>query len=296
MSVATTTAAENATSVPRRNRAKGFKRFVRTQPLGTFGLFLIIGFAFLAIFGPLIAPHDPDAISLDVLRSPSSEHWFGTDNFGRDYFSRVISGTRVSISISLVAITIGVLGGVIVGMASAYFGGWVDLGVQRLVDTILALPALILAMFAVAVFGSSIPNLMLVLAITIIPPVSRVARSSALSVMQEAYIDAARVIGVPGPRLMLRHVLPNIAAPILVIVTTGIGALILAQAGLSFLGLGIPPPSAEWGKMLAESRAYALEQPWLAVFPGLAISLAVLAFNLLGDAVRDVWDPRLRLA
>jgi peptide/nickel transport system permease protein len=279
----------------RRRAGSRILSFVKGQPLGALGLFLIIALAFLAAFGPLVTPEDPNAVSAEVLRSPSSEHWFGTDNFGRDYFSRIIAGARVSISIAFAAIAIGVTGGVVLGMASAYAGGIGDLLVQRLVDTMLALPSLILAMFFISLFGSDIQNLILVLSITMIPPVSRVARASALAVMGEPYIDAARVVGAPAPRLLVAHVLPNIAAPIVVIISTGIGALILAEAGLSFLGMGITPPTAEWGQMLSQSRTYALDAPWLAIFPGAAISIAVLAFNLFGDAIRDVWDPRLRM-
>jgi peptide/nickel transport system permease protein len=287
--------AEGVTT-PRRSYGGGkLLAFTRAQPLGAFGAVLIVLLAFLAVAGPLITPEDPNAVSTDVLKSPSSEHWFGTDNFGRDYFSRIIAGARVSISIALAAITIGVTGGVLLGMASAYAGGVTDLCLQRVIDAMLALPSLILAMFFVSIFGSSVGNLILVLSITIVPPVSRVARGSSLGILAEPYIDAGRVIGVPAPRLLLRYILPNIAAPIVVIITTGIGALILAEAGLSFLGMGIPPPTAEWGGMLSQSRAFALDAPWLAIFPGAAISIAVLAFNLFGDAMRDVWDPRLRI-
>jgi peptide/nickel transport system permease protein len=267
---------------------------VRLQPLGAVGALLCLAIGVAAVFGPYLLPYHPDAPSTQVQIAPSAQHWFGTDNFGRDYFSRTVAGARTSIAVAGVAIALGVGVGALLGMISANRAGWFDMVFQRVVDTFLALPALILAMFFVAVFGASLKNLILVLSITVIPPVIRVARGSSLLVEQQPYIEAARVIGVPVPRLLLRHVLPNIAAPLLVILTTGIGALILAEAGLSFLGLGIRPPTAEWGQMLSASRPLALQAPWLPIFPGVAISLAVLAFNLLGDALRDLWDPRLR--
>ncbi len=272
-----------------------FLRFAKTQPLGAVGLILVLLLVALAVVGPWITPKDPNALGVDVLVGPGSEYPFGTDNFGRDYLSRTIAGARASVSIAVAAIGVGVTAGILLGMASAYIGGTFDLLFQRLVDTALALPALIMAMFFVAVFGSGVTNLIIILSITIVPPVSRVARSASISVIHETYIDAARVIGVPAWRMLLRHVLPNIAGPMLVIATTGVGAVILAEAGLSFLGLGVPPPEAAWGRMLSDSRPFAISQPWLAVFPGIAISLAVLGFNLLGDAVRDAWDPRLRV-
>lgn len=279
---------------PRRHSRRKVWRLVQAQPLGALGGVLLVLLCLLAAFGPSIIPDDPNQPSVDVYARPSARHWFGTDQFGRDYLSRIIVGARTSLIVAAAAIAIGVGVGTVVGMTSAYFGGWFDMGLQRMVDTFLALPALILAMFFVAVFGADMKNLIFVLSITIVPPLIRVARGSSLAVLQQPYIEAARIIGVPAARLLIRHVLPNIAAPIVVIITTGVGGLILAEAGLSFLGLGIRPPTAEWGQMLSASRPFALQAPWLAIFPGLAISLSVLAFNLVGDALRDLWDPRLR--
>jgi peptide/nickel transport system permease protein len=278
----------------RRVRGHRLLKAARSQPLGAVGLALILMLVFAAAAAPLISPYDPNEVSIDVLQRPSRDHWFGTDNFGRDYFSRILAGARVSITVALAAITAGVFAGSFIGMVSAYLGGVFDLVFQRLVDTMLALPFLVVAMLFVAVFGSSVINLIVVLALALTPGISRVARGSAVAVLAEPYIEAARVVGVSAPRLLVRYVLPNIAAPVLVILTTGVGTVILAEAGLSFLGLGIAPPQAEWGQMLSLSRTYALQAPWLAIFPGAAISLAVLGFNLFGDAIRDLWDPRLR--
>lgn len=274
--------------------ATALKRFAKRYPLGAFGGFICFAMIFIAVFGPYIAPYDPNETSTDVLYSPNGTHWFGTDEFGRDSFSRTLVGARTSVFVAVVAMAAGVAVATGLGMISAYFGGIFDLLFQRIVDTFLALPALILAMFFVAIFGADAKNLVIVLGITVVPPVVRVARASSLGVIEQPYVEAARVLGAPVWRILIRHVLPNIAASIVVIVTTGIGALILAEAGLSFLGLGIKPPTAEWGQMLSTARQRALQAPWLAIFPGVAISLAVLGFNLLGDAVRDAWDPRLR--
>lgn len=269
-------------------------RLVKRQWLGAIGGLITTIMLLLAVLGPVVSPYDPNGTSADVLQPPSAIHFFGTDEFGRDTFSRVLVGARLTISVPLMAMAAGIIVATGLGMASAYWGGLLDLALQRVMDTLLSLPTLILAMFFVAVFGADMWNLVVVLTIAVVPPVQRVARASTLSVLQQPYVEAARSVGAGPIRLMTGHILRNIAAPLLVIATTGIGALILAQAGLGFLGLGVKAPAAEWGQMLSLARTRALDAPWLAIFPGLAISLAVLGFNLLGDALRDAWDPRLR--
>jgi peptide/nickel transport system permease protein len=270
-------------------------RFARQQPLGVFGIVIILLLIVMALFAPLIAPYDPTSIEFDSLQSPNATNWFGTDDKGRDVFSRVVWGSRVSLQVGIIATVVGTLGGVLVGIISGYFGGWADSILQRVVDAMLAFPTLILALIMVAVFGNSISKLMVVVGIAIIPGVGRIMRGIVLSEKQSLYVEAARSIGAGDTRVMFRHLLPNVTATIIVIASTLLGAAILVEASLSFLGLGTPPPTPSWGYDLSQNaRRYFTHAPWMAIFPGLALSLVVLGFNLLGDALRDVLDPRLR--
>ena len=247
------------------------------------------------VIAPLIAPYDPIAISLDKFESPSLQHPMGTDNVGRDVFSRVLHGSRISLYVAFLAVTFGTLMGCAVGLISGFTGGWFDLVAQRVVDAMLAFPGLVLAMALVAVLGPSTTNGLLAIAVVIIPGNSRVIRSAVLSVKESTYVEAAYATGAGPLRVMLRHVLPQVVAPILILVSTVLGGAILIETALSFLGLGTQPPKPSWGLMLSGSgREYMEQAPWLAIFPGLAISVTVLAFNMLGDVVRDVLDPRLR--
>jgi len=275
-------------------QARSFARFARTQPLGTFGLTLVVIIVFVAVFGEWLVRSDPDALSNDILRSPNAKHWFGTDHIGRDYYSRVVSGARITVALAVIAVAIGFGIGTVLGMASAWALGWFDLFFQRVIDALLALPGIILALALVAVFGRDTHVLILILTLLITPGVTRFARGTALSLLNEPYIEAAQALGAGTPRILLRHLLPNLLPSVAVVVTTSVGGLLLVSAGLSFLGLGVQPPTAEWGKMLAEGRDYYLHAPYLAIFPGVGLSLAVLGVNLFGDAIRDVWDPRLR--
>ncbi len=275
-------------------QARSFARFARTQPLGTFGLTLVLIIVFIALFGEWLVRSDPDAFSNDILQGPNAKHWFGTDHIGRDYYSRVISGARITVALAVIAVAIGFGIGTVLGMASAWALGWFDLFFQRLIDALLALPGIILALALVAVFGRETHVLILILTLLITPGVTRFARGTALSLLNEPYIEAAQALGAGTPRILLRHLLPNLLPSVAVVVTTSVGGLLLVSAGLSFLGLGVQPPTAEWGKMLAEGRNYYLTAPYLAIFPGVGLSLAVLGVNLFGDAIRDVWDPRLR--
>lgn len=271
------------------------RRLLRAQPLGAAGLVVIVVLVLMAALAPLIAPYDPTSIESRSLQAPSAEHWFGTDDKGRDVLSRVIHGSRTSLQVGIIATFVGVTGGALVGLISGYFGGWLDTIFQRLMDSLQAFPTLILALIMVAVVGASIVNLMIVVGIAIIPGVGRIIRSVVLSEKQNQYVEASRSTGATTQRIIFRHILPNLAAPIIVIATSLLAAAILVEASLSFLGLGTPPPTPSWGGDLSgQARRYFTHAPWMAIFPGAAISLVVLGFNLLGDALRDVLDPRLR--
>ena len=275
---------------------RGAWTFTRQKPLGAAGVLVIIVFCLVAALADVIAQSDPNDINPDALLQPPSRHaWFGTDNLGRDMYSRVVHGSRVALLIGFVAVGIATAGGTAIGLVSGFYGGKVDLVIQRFVDAILAFPVLVIALAVVTAVGPSLRNLVLAIAFIMMPGFSRVVRASVLSVKQNLYIEAARAVGQTTPRILLRHVLPNVTAPIIVVATGAIGSAILAEASLSFLGLGPPPPNATWGSMLAiEARFYITTAWWLAVVPSTAITLAVLGFNLFGDALRDVWDPRLR--
>jgi peptide/nickel transport system permease protein len=281
--------------VPRGGRWRAARRLMRTQPLGTAGLVIILALVLMAVFAPVLAPYDPTSIDGRSLQSPRSEHFFGTDDKGRDVLSRVIYGSRTSLQVGIIATFVGVTGGALVGLLSGYFGGWTDTVFQRLMDSLQAFPTLILALIMVAVVGSSIVNLMAVVGVAIIPGVGRIIRGVVLSEKQNQYVEAARAIGATSGRIVFRHLLPNLAAPLIVISTSLLAAAILVEAALSFLGLGTPPPTPSWGGDLSgQARRYFIYAPWMAIFPGAAISLVVFGFNLLGDALRDVLDPRLR--
>ena len=265
------------------------------QPMGGISAAIILLIVVVAIAAPIIAPYDPIQISRDTFQSPSYDHIMGTDDLGRDVFSRVAYGARISLYVGLLSVVFGTLTGTMVGLVSGFLGGWVDIIIQRFVDAILAFPGIVLAMALVSVLGTNTTNALLAIAIVIIPTTSRVIRGAVLSVKQNVYVEAAQSIGATPLRVMLRHVLPNVVAPILILVSASLGNAILIEASLSFLGLATQPPDPSWGLMLSGTgRRYMEQAPWLAIFPGLAISITVLAFNMLGDVVRDVLDPRLR--
>jgi peptide/nickel transport system permease protein len=250
----------------------------------------------LAVFGPPFSPYDPTRLDqAQQMLPPSFGHLMGTDNFGRDIWTRLLYGARISMQVGLTAVGIGALVGIAVGVPSGYFGGRYDLVVQRLVDVMQAFPGILLALALVAVIGPSLNNAMVAVGIASVPGFARVARSAVLVTRPLQYIEAAQLIGAGHTRIMVRHVLPNILAPLIVLATTGIGTSIAAAAALGFLGLGAQPPTPEWGTMLAEGRLFLSVAWWMGTFPGLAIALIVLAVNLLGDGLRDALDPRLRL-
>jgi peptide/nickel transport system permease protein len=272
------------------------RKFIVTKPLGTIGGVIILMMAMTALFADTLAPYDPYTISQHLqFNAPSMEHWLGTDEFGRDMLTRLIYGARIALFIGLVAAFVGSTAGAILGVFSAYMGGKVDLIVQRVMDVMLAFPLLILALAIVSVLGRSLPNVVLAIAIPIIPRTTRIVRSSALSVKENVFVEAARAVGSQHWRVMARHILPNVMAPYLIMLTAQLGNAILVEASLSFLGLGTAEPTPSWGLMLSGSAAsYAEKAPWVAIFPGLAITLAVFGFNLFGDSIRDALDPKLR--
>jgi len=271
-------------------------RTARRKYTGSISAVVIVVFIFVAVFAPFIAPHDPLGVHTSVALKPPSTHFImGTDELGRDIFSRLIYGARVSLTVGFGSVAIGTGIGVLIGLTSAYFGGAYDLFMQRVIDALQAFPPLVLAMVMVTTLGASLWHVMLAIAITGIATRARVVRGTALSLQQNTYVDAARAIGCSNWRIMLRYILPNAWAPIIVLSTASLGVAIIAEASLSFLGLGPPPPTPTWGAMLSGSaRSYMSIAPWLALAPGLAITVIVLSFNLLGDTLRDVLDPRLR--
>ena len=270
--------------------------FVRRRPLGAVGAGIVLVMVVLAAAAGVIAPYNPvENDYAAMLAAPNAAHWLGTDAFGRDVFSRIVYGSRTALMVGLGASLLGATLGSLIGVASAYFGGRVDLFVQRLMDVLFAFPVIILALVVVAVLGTGAGNVILAIAAPMVPRCARVVRSSALSVREMPYIDAARAQGFGHRRIILRHMLPNVMAPILIMATAFLGEAILLEASLSFLGLGVQEPTAAWGLMLRGAAVeFAETAPWMAIFPGLAISLAVFGFNLFGDSLRDALDPRLR--
>jgi peptide/nickel transport system permease protein len=270
--------------------------FVRQRPLGAVGAAIILVMVVMAATAGVLAPFDPlETDYAAMLSAPSAGHWLGTDAYGRDVLSRIIYGSRTALMVGLGASLIGATLGSLIGVASAYFGGRVDLLVQRVMDVFFAFPVIILALAVVAILGTGAGNVILAIATPMVPRCARVVRASALSVREMPYVDAARAAGFGHPRIILRHMLPNVMAPILIMATAFLGEAILLEASLSFLGLGVQEPTAAWGLMLRGAAVeFAETAPWMAIFPGLAISLAVFAFNLFGDSLRDALDPRLR--
>ncbi len=278
------------------NTRRGVERFARRQPLGFAGAVIIALLVVAAVGADLLAPADPLAQdAANALEGPGAGHLLGADQVGRDILSRVIHGARISLKVGIISVAIGTLTGSLLGLISGYFGGVVDFAVQRAMDVILAFPALILAIALMAVLGSNLTNAMIAIGVVIMPSAARVVRGSTLAVRTEQYVEAARSMGCGDRRIIARHILPNVLAPIIVLITIQLGNAIIAEASLSYLGLATRPPAPSWGSMLSGAgRVYMMRAPWIAIAPGVAISLTVLAFNLLGDALRDVLDPRLR--
>jgi len=271
-------------------------RFCRKKPLGAIGGFLMVVIVLTALLANQLQTHDPIATAAaQSLARPGAEHWLGSDHLGRDIYSRIVHGARVSLIVGLASTLLGSVLGGFVGLLSGYIGGNTDLITQRVMDILQGLPLLVLALVMSAALGPSIPNVVVAISIPIIPRAARVIRSSVLSIREMQYVEAARALGLRHLRIAFRHILPNTIGPFIVLCTAQLGSAILVEAALSFLGLGVPEPYPSWGRMLSVSAAeYAQKAPWLVMFPGLAISLAVFGSNLLGDALRDTLDPRLR--
>ena len=277
--------------MPRIPRA--LRRFLRHRA-AVVGGGVLLAWVLVAIFAPLVAPHDPLAIGLGGRQPPGPDFWFGTDRLGRDIFSRVVFGARISLLVGVVSVAIGLVAGSALGLIAGYYGGRVDTLIMRVVDAMLALPGILLALVVIAALGPSLLNVMIAVGIGAIPQYARLARGSALSVRERPFVEAARAFGASDARIMVQHVLPGIAAPLIVLSTLQIGQAILVGSGLSFLGMGAQPPTPEWGAMTAYGRDYLDRSWWMSTFPGLAILSVVVAVNLLGEGLREALDPNLR--
>jgi len=272
------------------------RSFSRKKPAGALGALVLVVMGLAALFAPLVATHDPLVQDIpNRLHAPGLAFYFGTDEFGRDLFSRVVFGARTSLFVGFGAVALGAVVGTTLGPFSAYVGGRIDLGIQRFIDALQGIPGLVLALAMVVALGASLPNVTLAIGVALLPAVVRLARAQALVVKEEDYVLAARALGATTSRIIFFHILPNSLAPIIVLLTGFLGTAIVIEASLSFLGLGVPPPNPSWGGILQfGARQYQEAAPWLTIFPGLALAIAVFAFNFLGDALRDVMDPRLR--
>jgi peptide/nickel transport system permease protein len=259
------------------------------------GGFLVAIVVFCAVFANFVAPYSPyDLDVASMLQGPSAAHWLGTDEVGRDELSRAIFAARISVEVALVAVGVGLIGGTIIGIFAAYFGGWIDLALMRLMELLFSFPAILLAVILMASLGTSILNAMLSIGIIFIPGFSRLARAATNDVLRQQYIDAARTIGMGDARIMMREILPNVVTPLLVEAAVAFAYAVLLESALSFLGLGAQPPEPSWGNMLNTGRGFMGQAPWLGIVPGMAMFLCVLGFNLLGDGLRDAFDPHLR--
>ncbi|MGD8464156.1 MAG: ABC transporter permease [Anaerolineae bacterium] len=280
---------------PAQSRTREVLRLLRGNRLAVAGVLIIATLIFLTIFGPSLSRYDPIALDMSArLQPPSLEHLFGTDDFGRDVLSRVLSGAAVSLQVGLIAVGISLTIGTLLGAISGYYGGLLDEGIMRFMDILFAFPAILLAIAILAALGPGVSNAMIAIGIVYIPIFARITRGSVLTVREQVFVESARSIGCRDYRILGRHILPNVMAPIIVETTLSLAFAILAEAALSYLGLGTQPPDPSWGRMLSESRAYILDAPWLGIFPGLAIMFTVMGFNFLGDGLRDALDPRLK--
>ncbi|HEX5499595.1 MAG TPA: ABC transporter permease [Thermomicrobiales bacterium] len=301
MSAGTAIAAPEATVdvLARRSRPKGEWGIVwsqlRRNRAAMIGAAVIAVEILVAIFAPVVAPYGPfDADPRSALKAPTAQHWFGTDDNGRDLFSRVIFGTRISLRVGLISVAIGGGVGIVLGIVAGYRGGWVDNGVMRAMDLLLAFPGILLALGIIAILGPGLSNVMIAVGISAIPSYTRLARASTLALRDRDFVTGARAVGCGDSRIMARYVLPNVLPPLIVLTTLGVAGAILTAAGLSFIGLGAVPPTPEWGAILTLGRKYINQAWWYTTFPGLAIAVTVLGINMLGDALRDALDPRLR--
>ena len=281
---------------PRLSALEEVVKFIREKPLGAAGALIIVGMFAAALFAGTLTPYDPYRADYGAqFARPNAEHWFGTDEFGRDVLTRVLHGARIALFVGFTASLAGCTLGGLLGAVSAFLGGKVDLLLERVMDVLLAFPQLILALAVASILGPAVQNVTIAVAIPLIPRAARVVRATALSVKENVYVEAVSALGASRRRVVLQHILPNVVAPYIIMVTAQLGTAILAEAALSYLGLGAAEPTPSWGLMLSGSAsAYAEKAPWIALFPGIAISLAVFGFNLFGDSLRDALDPKLR--
>lgn len=284
------------TSTPRPVRRRGLVRSVVGNPLGAFGALVLVAFVVVGVLGDQLAPYGANDVDVveGRLSAPDSSHWFGTDQLGRDIASRILVGASASLKVGLLAVAIAAVAGVLIGLLAGYYRGWIDAVLMRSMDVLFAFPAILLAIAILAVRGPGPTNATIAIGIVYIPIFARIARAGTLSVRETVYVRAARSVGASDARIVARHVLPNISGPVIVQVSISLAFALLAEAALSFIGLGTQPPNPSWGGMLAEGRDYMQDSWWVAAFPGLAIFLVVLACNLVGDALRDALDPRER--
>jgi peptide/nickel transport system permease protein len=297
-----TTQANSAAALERslnQRRSRGYARDtlarLRHIPGAMLGLALLLLLIAMAIFAPLLTPYDISSPDLRAsLSPPNSDHWFGTDDFGRDIFTRVLYGGRISLTVGLIALAIGAGLGTLIGLVSGFYGRRIDAILMWFIDVLLAFPGILLALLVVSILGVELRNVMLAVGVSMIPRFARLVRGTVLSARENLYVDAARVIGVPESRVLVRHVLPNVISSVIVLSTLSLGTAIIIASGLSFLGLGAKPPSPEWGAMLSDGRQFIQRQWWIATFPGVAILLTVIAVNLIGDGLRDALDPRMK--
>jgi len=278
-----------------KQQIKNFWRYFKKNRLGVGGLVIIVIVFLIAILAPFLSPYDPGKTDVSLkLKPPSFQHYLGTDQLGRDVFSRMLYGSQISLKVGFVAVGISILIGILVGAMAGYKGGWVDSLLMRFVDIMLSFPSFFLILTVVAILRPNIYNVMIVIGITSWEGTARFVRAEFLSLRERDYVQAARALGVKDRRIIFRHILPNALAPVFVTASLGVASAILIEAGLSFLGFGVQPPAPSWGNILTEGRTYIFDAWWLTVFPGLAILITVLSFNLFGEGLRDALDPRLR--
>ena len=284
-----------AEAPPRVNEWKRMRRVFLGRPLVVFGLVVIVIFILMAILAPVIAPYDPYEPDLSAaLSGPNSAHWLGTDPLGRDTLSRIIYGTRTSLMIGVIVVAIASMVGMAIGTIAGYFGGWTHTIIMRIIDAFMSFPMILLALVIAALMGSGVKNVIIALSVAMMPGYARVMCGQVLSIKENDYVLAEHSVGAGNGRIMLRHIAPNCLSPLIVMITMMLGGVVLAEAGLSFLGIGITPPTAAWGSMVNDGRQYLLTLPILSFAPGVALMLLVFAFNMVGDGLRDALDPRLR--
>jgi peptide/nickel transport system permease protein len=276
-------------------RSDGFLAELRDSPVLVASAALVALIFLAAMLAPLVLPHDPNMMNAAArLQGPSLTHWFGTDQFGRDVFARVLYGSRTSLQVALVAVGTAVVAGGLIGLVTGYLGGWVDAAVMRVMDVLISFPALLLALFLVAVLGPSLTNLIIAISLTRVPYFARLTRAEAMAIQVRPFVTAVRAMGATHGWIMLRHVAPNVIPTLIIFGTTDLAGAIIAESALSYLGLGAQPPTPSWGRMLTESRAFVSQAPWLIIFPGLFVMVTVIAVNMTGDGLRDLLDPRLK--